>query len=274
MRVAVLGCGPAGLIAAHGVLMADPSAQVTILSRKVKSPMYGAQYLHNLPPGIPDTGHTIVNYTLLGDADGYRRKVYGPMWDGKVSPEDLLGEHHAWDIRGAYDWLWGEYGDLIHHTEIEPWLVEQAIAKEHLVINSIPRPAICRMGHTFGSTAIIAAGEAPEVGIRLPYQCPDSTVICNGADNPSWYRMCRVFGRTTVEWPGEIGRVPITSAATVQKPTYTNCDCYPQVMHVGRYGRWEKGVLSHESYMAAYKAVQMKMHVGQSLDISDRWYPR
>ncbi len=261
MKVTVFGCGPAGLISAHAVRMLEPEAQITILSRKVKSPLYGAQYLHQPIPGMPEVPHTVVEYRLQGDADGYRQKVYGRLWDGKVSPEDLIGRHDAWDIRAAYDWLWGEYGDLIEHQEVEPWMFTMALDASDLVISSIPRPVTCMRGHTFGATQIKAAGEAPEIGIRLPYSCPESMVICNGDDNPSWYRLSRVFGRTTVEWPDAVGRLPIGSAATVQKPTYHNCDCWPEVLHVGRYGRWEKGVLSHNAYNAVAGALTArKMH--------------
>lgn len=262
MKVTVFGCGPAGLIAAHAVRMRDPEADIRILSRRIKSELYGAQYLHQVPEGIPQLRHTIIDYQLRGDPEGYRRKVYGSMWDGKVSPEDLVGRHDAWDIRQAYDWLWSEYSHLIVHCHnVEPWLVSRALMVSDLVINSIPRSVLCTRGHSFGAMEIVAAGEAPEIGIRLPYSCPESVVLCNGEDNPSWYRLSRVFGRTTVEWPSDIGRVPIASAATVQKPTYTNCDCWPEVTHVGRYGRWEKGVLTHHSYTTVQGAMTVReMH--------------
>jgi hypothetical protein len=96
------------------------------------------------------------------------------------------------------------------------------------------------------------------MGIRLPYKCPTNMVVCNGEDNPAWYRMSNVFGHTTVEWPGSLAQVPVASAARVKKPTSHNCNCWAEtspMIHVGRYGAWEKGVLSHTAYFTAYRTV-------------------
>lgn len=256
MKVAVFGCGPAGLMAAHAASLSK--AEVTIFSRGEPSPLYGAQYLHDSIPGTPSEMEpgTKVEYMLDGDVDGYRRKVYGRLWDGVVSPEDLVGEHWAWDIRATYRFLWEKYKHLITPVEVEPFMLGQAVDGNDVVFNSIPRDVLCVKDHSFGHTNIVAAGDAPALGIRLPFSCPNNQVICNGKDSPTWYRMSRVFGHTTVEWPGSIGRVPITTAATVKKPTKTNCDCWPGVKHIGRYGRWEKGVLSHTAFWDAWEAVK------------------
>lgn len=248
MKVAVLGCGPAGLMAAQAA--ADADAEVIIYSKARKSHMFGAQYLHRVIPGITDIDNCVsVDYLLQGSVDEYRRKVYGPMWDGKVSPEDFAGTHHAWDIREAYDRLWEIWEGRIEDVTIDPAGLHNLSGYGFdAIINSVPLDSLCPMGHTFGFTTIIAAGDAPELGIKLPYYCPDNTVICNGDDAPSWYRLSNIYGYKTVEWSADIGRVPIPSASTVRKPTFTNCDCHPGVIRVGRYGTWSKGVLSHQAY--------------------------
>lgn len=282
----VLGSGPAGLMAAQAVVDAhldewggDPIENlkriqdeellgVAILSRKVKSPMYGAQYLHRPIPRVTPDEPVAVSYQMRGSSDDYRRKVYGRMWDGTVSPEDLEDEHQAWDIRATYDRLWALWETSITDTMVDPTLLASFINGDEppdIIINSIPRPAVCHFGHSFGATDIWAAGSAPELGIRLPYQCPPNMVICNGDDSPSWYRMSNVFGRTTVEWPGELTNIPVNTGSRVKKPTRHDCDCWADspvpFTHVGRYGEWSKGVLSHTAYFKTYSKIQKMMGV-------------
>lgn len=257
VKVIILGCGPAGLMAAWGVTVAskhmDREVDLEIISRRVKSDLYGCQYLHAPLQYGPELERTWVSYRLRGTADGYRDKVYGPGYWGSVSPEDLAGDHMAWNIRQAYDWLWKRYQSIIIDGEVGPRTI-WSLDPNALVINSIPRDALCHQGHAFNSTAIIAAGDAPELGIDIGkhFQCDENSVTCNGEESPSWYRISRVFGHTTVEWPGVLGTVPVTSAATVRKPVNTDCNCHPGLLHVGRYGKWKKGVLSHEAYRDAY----------------------
>lgn len=259
MKVLILGCGPAGLMAAQAVEDATPHDKqvlVGIASRKQKSPLYGAQYLHRPIPGHTENDGRQVDYLLRGDPMEYRNKVYGMGWTGSVSPEDMEESHTAWDIRQTYDSLWEKWEHAITDTDITPYGLKQMIVgmEPDIVISSIPRQALCeggdRTAHFFNQIEVVAAGDAPELGIDIGkmYRCPDETIICSGNDLTAWYRMSRVFGHTTVEWPGSIERVPITSAARVSKPLNTNCDCWEGLMFVGRYGRWEKGVLSDSAY--------------------------
>jgi hypothetical protein len=230
---------------------------LAILSRKRKSQLFGAQYLHAPIPGITPMDAVQVHYTLQGDADDYKRKVYGALWDGTVSPEDLSEEHLAWDIRATYDILWDRFQDQIQDVEVDGLGLKRVLDDgADLVISTIPRPALCHMGHAFGVTEVWAAGDAPSQGINIgrTYRCPEGHVFCNGEDNPAWYRMSRVFGHTTVEWPGALRNVPVSTAARVRKPTKHDCNCWDDapVLFSGRYGEWSKGVLSHESYFNTY----------------------
>lgn len=269
MKVIVLGSGPAGLMAAQGIadalencasedMIPPGGAEMSIISRKVKSPLYGAQYLHQPIPRMTPPEPRAISYQMRGSTDDYRRKVYGQMWDGTVSPEDLAGNHMGWDIRATYDALWERWEPIISDVDIDPIGLRNILTDDpDLIINSIPRPVLCHQGHSFGATEVWAAGDAPELGINLQYRCTPFSVVCNGDDNPSWYRMSNVFGRTTIEWPGSLKAVPVTTATRVQKPTQHQCDCWADapMEHVGRYGEWSKGVLSHTAYFKAYKRI-------------------
>lgn len=262
LRVLIFGCGPAGLMAAQGVANARPDAEVDIVSKKRRSQMFGAQYLHVPIPGATNLANVVeVQYTLLAGEDGatmedaadaYRRKVYGQMWDGSVSPEELMRAHNAWDIKEAYNKLWVLWEHRISNMEVFPHVIRSAIEskKYRFIFNSIPMNALCPEGHSFRSIKIRAMGDAPERDQFVPYECAPNTIVCNGAPEPSWYRLANVFGAKTVEWP--ITQSVPFSHAEVEKPLGNNCSCWPEVIRVGRYGRWEKGVLSHHAYKVAF----------------------
>lgn len=263
MKTYVLGCGPAGLTAAHAAVEAGDD--VYILSRKRKSQMFGAQYLHAPIPGIKCGSPVIVKYTLHGTTDQYRRKVYGEAYDGTVSPEDLPTYHDAWDIRAAYDDLWDKYENLIQDMPVNRiWMsIFANSGGPKRIINSIPLPILCQKpaDHQFSAIRIWAAGEAPEIGRKFPRDpeskklvisgmtVEESSVICNGELDPFWYRTSLIFGRATVEWPHDPGFfLPEEDGALVSKPINTTCTCWPHVLRVGRYGTWRKGVLVHHAY--------------------------
>lgn len=255
MRVAILGCGPAGLMAAHGAVMAGAS-DIRIFSKRRKSELFGAQYLHAPIPLATSGAPFRIRYLLQGTADGYRAKVYGKDWNGTVSPEDLEQSHDGWDIRQTYDWLWSTYAEAVVEFDLNPLTLDMIRNdKPDVIISTVPKPLLCKAGHRFDGVKVWAAGDAPERGKMIPYkQCPPNTVLCNGDAEQAWYRLSHIDGFRTVEWP-DYARPPM-EAAEVMKPTFTNCDCNSDVLHAGRYGAWEKGVLSHTAYSAGYLATQ------------------
>lgn len=256
---AVFGCGPAGLMAAHRLTTLD--YDVTIFSIARKSHLNGAQYLHASIPGLPCRipATRKVGYKLEGTIEDYRDKVYGAgndtQWSGRVSPDEygVAGSHYAWDIRSTYDILWDTYGQRVVNTDITPKGVD-AILKTgifDIIVSSVPAPVIChqRDRHMFTSQQIWAIGDAPALGQRCPVRVSPFTVVCNGTRDVGWYRCANVFGYTTAEWPYET-KPPIEGIVEVNKPLHTTCDCYPEILRVGRYGKWTKGELSHSAFHA------------------------
>jgi len=200
-KVAILGCGPAGLVAAHAATLTG--ADVQIFSRKQKSQLYGAQYLHAPIPFVtPVLDCKIVNYTLNGTPEEYRRKVYGDA-DVEVSPVKLLGPQKAWDIRDTYEHLWALYHDLVTPmADIKYHEVQEIMAREDWarVYSSIPAPAICAAPswHHFESARIWAVG-AVETGAFEPREMEDaSAIVCDGTSERRWYRSSNVFGFTCI----------------------------------------------------------------------------
>jgi hypothetical protein len=232
-------------------------ADVHVFSKARKSKLYGAQYLHAPIPGI-DPGESLkIDYQLFGTVDGYRQKVYGPDYDGEVSPGSLPPGHPAWDIRATYNYLWDEYHGVVHEATINPTWLREELPRWHCdaVFSTIPAMHTCQdLDHGFLYRNIWAMGDAPDIGqfvtkeiMLWPHGLEEGQVICNGHDHPAWYRTSLIFGHATIEWPGHIRSQPVGSAR-VPKPLSTNCNCFPHITRLGRYGKWQKGALVHEVY--------------------------
>lgn len=255
MKIAILGSGPSGLVAAEAVTecLFGTEHDLDIFSLGKKSPLYGAQYLHQPILGVTDFTKSIeVEYRLEGTAGGYRQKVY-PGSEVSVSVEMLEPNHMAWDIRETYDSLWEDFGDLVIPSILNFERVKVISRKYDLVLSTIPLPKVCGAKHRFESANIVAAGSAPDLNIGLEeYEklCPPSTVICNGDDRVPWYRISNIFGYVTAEFSMLHGLWAPGSAGMVRKPVSHNCDCWDNsnVNLLGRYGAWKKGVLVHNVY--------------------------
>lgn len=252
MKVVVLGCGPAGLMATHAFALAGHD--VLVYSKKRKSEMYGAQYLHAPIPGMTDVAPVRVDYVLQGTVEGYRRKVYGPDSRTEVSPESLEESHDGWDIRRTYDNLWDTYGEYVQEADFtNSGSVRRLIEdlEPDIAVSTIPAPALCSDdSHSFMAQRVWAIGDAPERGVFCPIKVAKNSIVCNGEETPAWYRAANVFNRNTAEWPLQ-SKPPFSNVSEVTKPLSTTCTCLPDVHRLGRYGEWKKGVLSHEAFAKA-----------------------
>lgn len=256
-RVVVLGCGPAGLISAYAAER-EFKAEVKILSVKRPSQLYGCQYLHAPIPGVTlDSGGDLVSYELHGTAEQYRKKVYG-SFTPPVSPQQYAGDHLAWDLRQTYATLYERFESSIVDVRLSPVDIVPMLSDfmPDACISSVPAPVLCQSGdrHTFTDVTCWAIGDGP--GQYVPLRPDPFTVVCNGYPETSWYRACNVFGYTTVEWPGHKRKPPIEGVVPFAKPLSTDCDCMPSILRVGRYGTWQKGILSHEAYDATVRKVK------------------
>ena len=258
-KVLVLGCGPSGLLAAHAARLTG--ATVIVISQKRPSHLFGCQYLHAAIPEIALPHSQLVHYQLWGSPGEYAEKVYGEEnlpFVPSVSPDDLEEDHAAWDIRRAYDILWNMFERDIHDVRLVPSDVPGMLGyyqPDH-VFSSVPAPLLCvNPMHNFKSTKCWAIGDAPERGQRAPSIAPPFTVICDGTRHQGWYRASNVYGYQTVEWPGWRNKPPISGVVDFLKPLMNDCDCWPQLVRVGRMGKWQKGVLAHETFEEVFKAL-------------------
>lgn len=265
LKVAIIGIGPAAMATALAVN--NNGGEVYFYSRSLApSPLYGCQYLHMPLPGQEDVPRTTVRYEMRGTPEEYRRKVYGNAWKGRVSPEDYLGDHEAWDLRATYrrlhaNFLEGEVGKFTPFNMSADRLRTNLGIRDYfdLVVSTAPTPALCARPdeHTFASQQVYAAGDAPQRGMYCPIDVEEDTIFCEGRDSPSWYRASRVFGYSTIEWPGG-KQPPYDGVVPINKPLWTDCECFPWIERLGRFGSWRKEILIHDVYEMAQFIYRVK----------------
>lgn len=255
--VAVLGCGPAGLLAAHAVgLTGQPMA---VFSIKKKSVLGGAQFLHSPIPGLtaeePDFH---ITYQTRGDAMTYRHKVYGsddPTTNPPFVSMDGIQDGQtqaAWNLAGVYDQLWDAFEGSINDEAISPqWLLDHG-DQFRAVVSTMPLPMLCKAraglveaNHSFTYQGIrVAQGDDAGAAQSLP----DNTVAYDGDLDHVWYRASKINGVCGVEYSDRNPLPPIPNLVPLQKPIQTTCDCWPDVLKVGRMGMWKKGILTHHAF--------------------------
>lgn len=242
-RVAVIGCGPAGLLAAYAALQAGHA--VTVLAQRVqRSRIGGAQYLHERIPGLhrdpnPDFE---VHFEFRGTKPIYAKKVYGRK-DAPCSWGKFGDRASAWRMDYAYDRLWHLFHDKVQQFNATPKTVDGLFANFDYVFSSAPAPSLCYQQHDFYSVEIwVASGwSAREVGF-----VPHGTVIYNGVHSDPWYRASNLTGEVQVETA-----VPVYARSiSLEKPLRHECSCWVDrpFYGVGRYGAWKKGELVHHAY--------------------------
>lgn len=247
-RVAILGCGPAGLLAAHAASIAHVDA--TIFAVKQRSIISGAQFIHE-PIAMLEVGNpSSVRYTKLGTKEGYATKVYADpvapcSWD--LLPE---GDHPAWPMTSVYELLWDLYAADVHDKRIYPHDLRPLEEQYDLVICTIPRMTLCMRKHSFASVRVFFRDKAV-LGAQGNF------IEYNGLPEIPHYRSSRLFGHDSLEF-GEVGswaQQPTDMRVGV-KPLSTSCNCHPNTLFVGRFGKWQKGVLVHHAFQEVVDALQ------------------
>lgn len=258
-RAVVLGCGPAGLFAAWAFKRAGWEVQV--FSKKRRSELYGAQYLLSpIPDLTAEAQPTEITFELKGSWEDSTRKVYGHSKPMLTWEEYLAPRRHGWDLRQSYYAAWGILFDDIHDSGTYESadmkdLVQSLQSREvGMVVSSLPAKTMCRGGHGFEAQGLWTIGDAPERGIFCPIPCPKNTVVVNGELQTGLSRVSNVFGYKTAEWPDR-RKPPIPNLARVENPMATNCDCWPEIVRVGRFGVWSRSELSHNAYYRVANAL-------------------
>lgn len=254
MKVCVLGCGPAGLMAAQGVLAVDPSADVVILSKKIRSTIGGAQYLHIPVPGITQpAADGFVWFSKPGFESNYALRVYGDA-NAKTSWGQFgEGYQPVWNMREAYDRLWDLYEHVIHEAEVDISRIDMITQHNDLVISSIPLKSICNdEDHEFTWQDVWIDKMSYVSGMTILY---NGYPITDNHPHGQPYRQSELFGHRSSEYSHEhVG-------THIRKPLSTDCNCWPNIKRVGRYGKWEKHQLISTAYEDAKEMTRALLSV-------------
>jgi len=258
VKVAILGCGPAGMIAAHSASTAGHD--VAIFSRKRLSPMFGAMYLHAPIPGIsPKQPEMVIEVLKTGTRQGYAEKVYGDP-EAPVSWDKFdIGPTPGWNLKKAYHELWRRYQHLIWDMEFTPEMLADWVKEYGRVFSTIPATATClNWNHEFRKVTIDV--------VHGPTEDPTNMMSYNGGmfhGAPPWYRYSRINKYESWEF-GE-GQIPLTIPTEIliknvrvsrgMKPISTDCDCHPGVVRLGRFGKWDKHAFTHHAYQEVRDAL-------------------
>ena len=253
MKIAVIGCGPAGLAAAHAAH--GLGAGVTIYSPGIKSPQRGPLVLQRPIPAI-STDHPdgyVKQLVIGGSILDYRYKLYGDI-NISIQGDQLREGYHCWEFIATYDRLWGLYmepgsGRAAHeYIEVDHVDISYMVAASDLVINTAPLNRLCHNDHNFQSKAVEIT-----TGHSYPDQ-PEDTTIFNAGNYYPWVRSAWLLGNECTEWlPGTVPDG--LESITIHKPISHNCDCYPDVLLTGRFGCWKNEVWVDTAYYDTRDAI-------------------
>lgn len=256
--VAILGCGPAGLIAADKA--EAMGHHVDIISKKVKSPIAGAQFLHQKIGWYCSTEPDFkVQVKKTGNAQWYAKNVYNDFGAHTSWHKFPVGYLYGWDMKLAYDRLWNMYEYLIQDRVItDAESIDEIISDYDMVLSTLPMRRLCRVPeHFFQQQKIhICHGVSPNLveGVNdgdYMYYNGSPSMPGYGAQGPLWYRFSQLNKYASWEYADHAWQ-QLSEPATdwekytpLEKPIITNCDCYPEMVRIGRYGEWNKEILTH-----------------------------
>jgi hypothetical protein len=240
-KVAIIGAGPCGLLAAYAV--ESRGCEATLYAPEIRDGFLGAQVLHRGIPGLTGVfADAVVHIAKWGQEPVYRQKVYGSVdLDGPTSWDEYQGTLAVWNMTEINRRLLEIFRSKIVNRYVKPAHVPMILREYDAVINTAPAKVFCEYPglHVFPDVQVtILLGAADGVA---PNQ-----IVYNGTQHDSWYRSSRLFGFDSTEW----GYTGDTEAGHIRKPLWTDCNCHlsARYFRAGRYGKWQKGVLAHDGY--------------------------
>ena len=253
--VAIIGAGPAGLLAAHAV---ERMGHVPhIFAPLNKSAISKVQCLWKLPPGLDFKPYDL-EVVKHGTAAGYARLLYGYETAPNSFDEVRAGHHMVWPLDEVYDWLWDRYEKEIYPGMVKMSGVQGLLSDYSVVINTAPLWKLCQdIKHNFQSVYTLV--NTKQTNLEGHY-VPASTYL-NGRDesNDQWFRWSWCRGEETIEYSSTAKNpMPIEMFSRGTKPISTDCTCWqslgrvgdkPRQLHrIGRFGRWARGVMNHHAF--------------------------
>lgn len=238
MKIAVIGCGPAGLLAAHAAVLKGHEVKLWALEAK-PSPHARATYLHRSIPELTSADpDAMIKFHAVGSPMSYSQKVYGdPRRSTSWATFARSGERPAWALAPVYEDLWERFERHVYEWEVTYRTIAGLHASFDLVINTAPAPAMCERNHEFKSH---------DIWVKPESWLPENTMCYNGLPGTNVIRESNIFGAEATEY-----NVSVPGASKGIKVGGTDCDCHPKMVRAGRWGTWKSGVLVHHAFEVA-----------------------
>ena len=251
MRVAVLGAGPSGMVAAHASAQCGAYIDIFDANPDRSRRNSGVYFLHASCDLLLDKiiiKQTILGAKLLDDEElgrVYSRKVYGDSDVAGVSILDAKtrNEFVGFNAGQAVDRLWDLYGRRVQCKTINNLEdVLSLLDKYDKVISTIPAYVLYPdLSYPMVKTHV-KVGTSPD---------NEAFIFYNVNDHTPWYRCSALFGVFVQEY--EYGYLPERAGKyqyrMVRKVIGNGIESGVQdLLLAGRYGEWKKSVLTHHVY--------------------------
>lgn len=266
-NVAILGSGPSGMIAALAVEHAGHTPTILTNNPTNDFRTYGAMYMHEPLPEIHGEPDFNIKIIKKGSRDQYARLVYGDP-NAEVSWDKFdNGFMPAWDLAKTYHLLHRKFQERIYLSPVSIDNIQDIRHRFDLIVSSIPATVLCNAaecslhGSAFKSQkVVIYSGNIPTMeGVDYNHH-----IVYNGEDyaGAKWYRYSQIGTRLSVEYSEALrpevsmggmmwwhdNKYVMLSAVNGIKPISTSCACNPDIVRIGRFGKWNKNTLTHHAY--------------------------
>lgn len=272
MRIAILGGGPAGLMAAWAAV--ERGYRPTIFdaegkeatARLLKGDVNAGVFLLHDPCGLVSVPSAPVRYAVAGHgyslaelAEMYAEKVYG---DRRMAEEVSVAHYASVHEREEWDGL-EAVRHLAHRFEdhyAKPLRINSVRGVEDIggtyprTVCTVPLPRLFAH-HPLNPDNWPSAEVQLYVGGAHPRESWVHYLPVPGVDE---YRQSAVFGRFVSEYPASVERDPklhVRVLKPIRPPAGVadlvhDVEAGGRVLFAGRFGRWQKGVEQHDVYRA------------------------
>jgi hypothetical protein len=271
MKVAILGAGMSGLVAAKALYDMDIT-NFNMFDKCVSnvSQQKGLHYLHG-NCNLPLEPHRLENFVFKPidmkseENVQYSRKVWGNDKVLNNSLVDLPSETIVYDFRKAFDILRNKFAICVYACNIDREFVKSCQQEYDLTICTIPMKVLFPNAICESETVYVSEGLPDDVELN------DFTVAYNIHMDVPWYRASKVFGQTYTEYVGaHPTAIPIKKIKTQTSMNLQNVFEKNKIMMVGRFSEWNRKRLVHQVYDIVQKGVTgLKMSGKTSMNLID-----
>jgi hypothetical protein len=251
MRIAIVGSGPSGMLAAHGASNCGHYVDIFDRDPDQSRRNSGVFFLHEdcdlaLEP-LTIRQVVLGNYGMTSDqmAQAYGQKVYGQLGIQKLSIMTAMRKPviTGFSSGPAIQRLWDLYGNQVQVQSFSKLIELDDLLKEYdKIISTIPA-YIWFPSFTFNNREVfIRHSEAPK---------HENFVFYTVNHHTPWYRCSAIDGTFTMEYDYGV-ETEEKSGYGLRKVTKVigkaELPEIPNVLFTGRFGCWDKSFLSHRVY--------------------------